>query len=1729
MTEETNSLFDYSALANAAYITLDDYPSITDELLIERAIIQGILPESLGNDLFLYDSIDNPDAWQIPEGGYYTEHETGFAATLFDNGTEKVLAIRGTELGGAQTYLDAVQADLIQLGFYGFALEQTVSMMNYIMRLSTPVDEYAKQFRITLSSEAEGELSGIPIPVDDKTLYLNIDVITEENGLGFSGLGLLDAADQVTVVGHSLGGHLSAMAARLFPGMIDQSYTFNSPGFDPEYSTELMAVLEIVSLGKTLLQKLGGSTLNEFIDDLFSGITSPAGLYELKLTEPFVNSVAQYLPQLPATSFIDANIYSYEAESFLPGDDISLLSGLLTNQEVSLGPVENIALEGNTHSISALMDTLALQSLLLSLDNAFVFPDMAKIYSLSANTPGESEEGILTALHRLFVTDQEKSALIDQLNTLDVEKTSILGVETGIDLGFIYSASIADRDTYYRLIHDVRNSDLYAQASGAVNIFTLAYESIDGGLVPRSSQDLQSRAGTEVNGGIAYRYALKNLNPFVILGDDAIYAPHNANGELDLYDPISAPDGMTDEYIADRATMLHLVLQRNLDDTPVQSSTGYGENDTTYEDLASHTVFTTSPYAGLLLSDRDLEKTLNNQIIFGSDMDDNNANSISGGINSDRLYGMGGHDELYGYGANDYIEGNSGNDRIIGGIGDDELNGGTGFDYYRYSAGDGNDVITDTDEDDGFKAGRINHFSASGDLVTQINGGIQQETPNTWVGIGGDVVYQLFGTSDNALLITFLGESGSITLKDFHNGDLGITLKSLNNNDAPVTSNTILDDLNGPATNEYLHGSEGNDYIRSGYGADHLIGYGGNDILEGGDHSDELLGGEGNDLLMGGDGGDLIQGENGYDHLQGNTGDDLLFSWNAFLYREDEAFRQGDIIEGGPGSDVLQGSIGDDELYAGQKTDLYQALNSDTTVASIYERDFLSGGDGDDLLVGSAGHDYLGGANGNDYLVGGAGNDIILGDYELRSNSLDWNVYQNNTYFINYENVVRQSLAGSGNDQIHAGGGDDLVHGNRGDDVIYGNAGRDVLRGGDGSDYLYGGEGDDILWGENHDDVIHGGLGNDELSGQGGNDDIFGNEGDDKLYGHAGDDRLYGGEGADYLRGFAGNDAWFGGLGNDYYHFYAVDGGMDRIQDEGGNDIVQISDVGVTYDSIVVTRAANDLGIQLNATDSITIDSWFLAPEYQIETFRLYTTSYTGEEIESLIYRPRLMKPVADINIDQGQVFELTLPDAMFVDLDDDYLDIDVRSIGQDMLPSWLYYDQLTQTFTGTPGNADVGIVTLDITATDVSGQSASDRFSLTVRNVNDAPVLYGPIENRLQLEDEPFSFSLAEGTFDDEDIIHGDYLTFNASLAGGEALPDWLNYDSATNVFSGTPENTEVGEYTIGLSAVDVLGASVTGQFVLQVMNVNDAPVVMGSLSDQTATVDDPFSFSINPALFTDDDIIHGDSLAASILRTDGGDLPGWISFDRETWTLSGTPSETDAGILQLQVIATDAAGASAGDYFDLLVQANTIISASGSRDDDVLTGGIYSDTLRGGGGNDQLYAGKADDTLNGGNGDDDLYGGSGDDFIKGAAGNDLLAGESGNDQLNGGRNDDTYLYDAGDGSDVIMDAHGMDTLLFGEDIGSEDIWFAQSGSNLQINILDSIDQIVIENWYKSDNHQVEQFQTHEGGLLLNNQVDQLVQAMAVFDPGMTGEFNPDQSARDQVDQTIAAAWSTA
>lgn len=224
------------------------------------------------------------------------------------------------------------------------------------------------------------------------------------------------------------------------------------------------------------------------------------------------------------------------------------------------------------------------------------------------------------------------------------------------------------------------------------------------------------------------------------------------------------------------------------------------------------------------------------------------------------------------------------------------------------------------------------------------------------------------------------------------------------------------------------------------------------------------------------------------------------------------------------------------------------------------------------------------------------------------------------------------------------------------------------------------------------------------------------------------------------------------------------------------------------------------------------------------------------------------------------------------------------------------------------------------------NGLEAATTFDLTVVNVNDPPVVSNPINNQTAKSGEVFSFALALNTFTDPDV--GDSLTYKASLANGGVLPAWLSFNPTTQTFSGTPADGNIGSLVIHVIATDKSGAKAEDSFRLTVLEENRPPEVTNPISDQTATENKLYSFTLPKNTFSDPD---KDILTYQATLANGAALPEWLTFKVatdsttgvKTYTFSGTPTADDVGKITIKVTAIDPSGAQDEDVFDLTVSS--------------------------------------------------------------------------------------------------------------------------------------------------------------------------------------------------------------
>ena len=156
-----------------------------------------------------------------------------------------------------------------------------------------------------------------------------------------------------------------------------------------------------------------------------------------------------------------------------------------------------------------------------------------------------------------------------------------------------------------------------------------------------------------------------------------------------------------------------------------------------------------------------------------------------------------------------------------------------------------------------------------------------------------------------------------------------------------------------------------------------------------------------------------------------------------------------------------------------------------------------------------------------------------------------------------------------------------------------------------------------------------------------------------------------------------------------------------------------------------------------------------------------------------------------------------------------------------------------------------------------------------------------------------------------------------------------------------------------------------------------------------------------------------------------------------------------------------------------------------------------------------------------------------TGNDTISATSGAEVIDGRGGDDLVNGGGGYDSYIYRQSYGNLTINNAAAGGTVAngeldFGPGITADDLWFSQSGNNLDINVIDSKSQIVVDNWFGGNSGaQLSEIKV-DGGLEIDSGVNKLVAAMAAFEANNTA-FNPEAATQIPNDANLQAALAAA
>ena len=277
----------------------------------------------------------------------------------------------------------------------------------------------------------------------------------------------------------------------------------------------------------------------------------------------------------------------------------------------------------------------------------------------------------------------------------------------------------------------------------------------------------------------------------------------------------------------------------------------------------------------------------------------------------------------------------------------------------------------------------------------------------------------------------------------------------------------------------------------------------------------------------------------------------------------------------------------------------------------------------------------------------------------------------------------------------------------------------------------------------------------------------------------------------------------------------------------------------------------------------------------------------------------------------EGQAISLVLASNTFTDPQSETLTYTATLASGQALPSWLKFNAATDSFSGTPPNTGETL-SVKVTATDSSGLSASETFAATVLAT---PEVIAQTPNQSWTEGKAFSLALPANTFTDP---QGEKLSYTATQENGQPLPSWLQFNAATETFSGTAPGTAQTVF-VQVTATDSSGLSASEDFAA-VVQPAPAPkpgiTVTNPTPNQTWTDGMPVGFTLAANTFTD---ALGLKMTFAAYELSGPNVTSWLYFNPTADELFGTVPAAETGTAVLAVVATDSQHMLAEDIFSV------------------------------------------------------------------------------------------------------------------------------------------------------------------------------------------------------------------
>jgi hypothetical protein len=316
------------------------------------------------------------------------------------------------------------------------------------------------------------------------------------------------------------------------------------------------------------------------------------------------------------------------------------------------------------------------------------------------------------------------------------------------------------------------------------------------------------------------------------------------------------------------------------------------------------------------------------------------------------------------------------------------------------------------------------------------------------------------------------------------------------------------------------------------------------------------------------------------------------------------------------------------------------------------------------------------------------------------------------------------------------------------------------------------------------------------------------------------------------------------------------------------------------------------------------------------------TTSVVATAVAPPAAAPTVTAQTPNQTWAQGHAVDLTLAANTFTDPQGEamiYAGTLWNGTTSTPLPSWLHFNSTTDTFTGTVPNTATGL-TIEVTATDTSGLSASETFA--VLTPASSPTVTDPTATQTWELAQSVNFTLAADTFTDP---QGEAMTYAATLWNGITsvpLPSWLHFNGTTDTFTGTVPNTATG-LNIEVTATDTSGLSASETFA--VLTPASSPTVTAHTPNQTWVQGHAVDLTLAVNTFTDP---QQEALTYSATLSNGAALPSWLQFNAATGTFSGSVPSGATG-LNIEATATDSSGLSASETFSVATPAAPTVTA--------------------------------------------------------------------------------------------------------------------------------------------------------------------------------------------------------